>query len=205
MQYRRRDLLVSISRSAGACPPRSSNLNEKRPRPRDRTFFVPLAAWRGTGPRPTLAVAFLLARSAMACPSRVSRYSVSRRKPFINRSAGACPPRSSDLPGKRTRSRGRGRFLCRSQHSEGQALALRWQWRFLCPLARWPVPRAFLGILCRAENPSLTVARGPVPRDRPTDTKNARGPEAADVFCAARSMARDRPSPYVGRGVSSVL
>ena len=36
-------------------------------------------------------------------------------------------------------------------------------------------------------------------------TKNARCPEAADVFYDVRSMARDRPSPYVGRGVSSVL
>ena len=114
-------------------------------------------------------------------------------------------PRDRPTSTKNARGQGTGRFLCRSQHGEGQALALRWPWRFFCPVARWPVPCAFRGILCRAENPSLTVARGPVPRERPTDTKNARGPEAAAVFCAARSMARDRPSPYVGGGVSSVL
>ena len=65
-----------------------------------------LAAWRGTGPRPTLAVAFPLSFSTMACAPRVSRYSVLRRKPFLNRSAGACPPRSSDLNEKRPRSKG---------------------------------------------------------------------------------------------------
>ena len=37
--------------------------------------------------------------------------SVSRQKPSIHRSAGACPPRSSDLHEKRPMSRGRGRFL----------------------------------------------------------------------------------------------
>ena len=55
--------------------------------------------------------------------------------------------------------------------------------------------------LYRAENPPITVARGPVPRDCPICTENARCPEAAAVFCDARSLARDRPSPYVGRGI----
>ena len=69
---------------------------------------------------------------------------VSRRKPSNYRSAGACPPRSSDLHEKRPMPRGRGRFLSRSLHGEGQALALRWQRRFLCLVARGPVPHAFL-------------------------------------------------------------
>ena len=49
------------------------------------------------------------------------------------------------------------------QHGEGQALALRGR-------------RAVF----RLRNPLGTIARGPVPRERPVD----------------RSMARDRPSPY---------
>ena len=45
------------------------------------------------------------------------------------------------------------------------------------------------------------VARGPVPRDLSAETKNARSPEAMDVFCSDRCVARDRPSPYGGRRI----
>ena len=40
-------------RSAGACPPRSANLCEKRQHPKDHGCFAQTGAWRGTGPRPT--------------------------------------------------------------------------------------------------------------------------------------------------------
>ena len=40
------------------------------------------------------------------------------------------------------------------------------------------------------------VARGPVPRDLSAETRNVRSPEAMDVCCHDRCMARDRPSPY---------
>ncbi|RKU32141.1 hypothetical protein C6495_11495 [Candidatus Poribacteria bacterium] len=42
----------------------------------------------------------------------------------------------------------------------------------------------------------FTVARGPVPRERSTQTKNVRSPETTDVCCEDRRTARDRPSPY---------
>ena len=57
-----------------------------------------------------------------------------RRKPSLHRSAGACPPRSPDRHEKRPIPRGRGRFLSRSMHGEGQALSLRWPGHF--PLSR---------------------------------------------------------------------
>ena len=41
------------------------------------------------------------------------------------RSAGACPPRSTDLGEKRPQPRDHGCFLLRPVHGEGQALALR--------------------------------------------------------------------------------
>ena len=44
--------------------------------------------------------------------------------PFY-RSAGACPPRASELREKWPQSRTHGHFLSRSMHGEGQALALR--------------------------------------------------------------------------------
>ena len=46
------------------------------------------------------------------------------------------------------------------RHGEGQALALRWQ-------------EGVLG----------DVARGPVPRELPNETRNVRSPEATDVCC----------------------
>ena len=46
-------------------------------------------------------------------------------KRCCSRSAGACPPRFSDLGEKRPQPRDHGRFLSRSTHGEGQALALR--------------------------------------------------------------------------------
>ena len=60
--------------------------------------------WRGTGPRPTVRVAFFY-RSAGACPPRWLK------RCYFHRSAGACPPRS----------------LERANAGEGQALALRWR------------------------------------------------------------------------------
>ena len=44
---------------------------------------------------------------------------------FGHRSAGACPPRSLNLCGKRPKPRDHGGLLLRSVHDEGQALALR--------------------------------------------------------------------------------
>ena len=44
---------------------------------------------------------------------------------ICDRSAGACPPRSTDLGGKRSHPRDHGRLLLRPVHGEGQALALR--------------------------------------------------------------------------------
>ena len=106
------------------------------------------------------------------------------------RSAGACPPRSLDLCGKRPQPRdtdvccaARGMARDRpSPYGEGR--------RF------------------------FTVARGPVPRDLSTAAENVRSPETTDVCCAARGMARDRPSPYgeteaalhtVARGLSPAI
>ena len=40
------------------------------------------------------------------------------------------------------------------------------------------------------------VARGPVPRNLQTETRNARSPETTDVCCHDLRTARDRPSPY---------
>ena len=62
-------------RSAGACPPRSPDPRENR----TQTVSLPIEAWRGTGPRPTV-----------------------RGRRCFHRSAGACPPRSFDLREKRT-------------------------------------------------------------------------------------------------------
>ena len=56
---------------------------------------------------------------------------------------------------------------------EGQALALRYKGRCCGP-----------------------VARGPVPRNLPTETRNARSPVTTDVCCHDPRTARDRPSPY---------
>ena len=66
-----------------------------------RQFLVPIEAWRGTGPRPT----------------------VKERHPFLARSAGACPPRAFDL--RENRSLAKAVFPFRPRHGEGQALALR--------------------------------------------------------------------------------
>ena len=60
-----------FNRSAGACPPRSPDLREKRT---PTNAVSSTEAWRGTGPRPT----------------------VNGDGPAY-RSAGACPPRSFDL------------------------------------------------------------------------------------------------------------
>ena len=65
-------------------------------------------AWRGTGPRPT-----------------------GGGRSFRCRSAGACPPRSLDLCGKRPQPRDPGCLSLRPTHGEGQALALRAMRRFL--------------------------------------------------------------------------
>ena len=50
------------------------------------------------------------------------------------------------------------------------------------------------------QNATVTVVRGPVPRDLPTYAKNARNPKTTDVCCHDRRMARDRPSPYGEKG-----
>ena len=63
-------------RSAGACPPRSPDLREKRTP--TKTVFLSIGARRGTGPRPTVIGT------------------------FFHRSVGACPPRSLAGPGDRS-------------------------------------------------------------------------------------------------------
>ena len=63
------------------------------------------------------------------------------RKPHFFRSAGACPPRSTDRNEKRPQPRDYGRLLSRPTHGEGQALALRWEEGLLGAVARGPVPR----------------------------------------------------------------
>ena len=63
-------------------------------------------------------------------------------------------------------------------------------------VARGPVPRE---CSIQTKNATVTVARGPVPRNLSAETKNARSPETTDVYCHDRCMARDRPSPYGGR------
>ena len=40
----------------------------------------------------------------------------------------------------------------------------------------------------------FTVARGPVPRDLPTETKTVRSPETTDGFCDILGMARETRS-----------
>ena len=66
---------------------------------------------------------------------------IPERKRHGYRSAGACPPRSLNRNEKRPQPRGHGRFLPRSMHGEGQALALRWQEGLLGDVARGPVSR----------------------------------------------------------------
>ena len=46
-----------------------------------------------------------------------------------------------------------------------------------------------------------TRIREGFPRALSTAAENARSPEATDVCCSARCMARDRPSPYGERGL----
>ena len=48
----------------------------------------------------------------------------------------------------------------------------------------------------KSKNAISIVARGPVPRDRPSCAKNGRSPELTAIFFHDRCMARDRPSPY---------
>ena len=75
-----------------------------------------IAAWRGTGPRPTVfgAVSAWRGTGPALRPTEIHKVTVARgpvpRDRLGYRRAGACPPRS--------------------QHSEGQALALRYSVRF---------------------------------------------------------------------------
>ena len=64
---------------------------------------------------------------APACPSDCSSGACSRsgQDLLYYRSAGACPPRSTDLGEKRPQPRDHGCFLLRPVHGERQALALR--------------------------------------------------------------------------------
>ena len=57
------------------------------------------------------------------------------------RSAGACPPRTTDLGGKRPQPRVHGRSLLRSARGEGQALPSGGKRGVLGAVARGPVPR----------------------------------------------------------------
>ena len=101
-------------RSAGACPPRSLKRNEKRPQPkRPRTFAVNTEARRG---KPARMRVWHARAQALRCAARFSTF---------HRSAGACPPRSTDLNENRPQPGGHGRFLFRPRYGEGQALALR--------------------------------------------------------------------------------
>ena len=62
--------------------------------------------------------------------------------------------------------------------------------------------RSHARVACEGPSPTVKagfsppVARGPVPRDLSPSAENARSPEATDVCCSDRCMARDRPSPY---------
>ena len=64
-----------------------------------------------------------------------------RRSPISYRSAGACPPRSTDLGEKRPQPRNHEWLLSRPTRGEGQALALREGEVLFVPVARGPVPR----------------------------------------------------------------
>ena len=87
------------------------------------------------------------------------------------RSAGACPPRSSNLREKRMSAKAFSPVEAR----------------------RGTGPRPTVS------STFFPVARGPVPRDRPTCAKNACQP----MLFPGRGPARDRPSPYGKRHVFS--
>ena len=101
---------------------------------------------------------FILANVAFFCQGYFAK-----KKRCCYRSAGACPPRSTDRNENRPQPKGPGRFLLRPKHGEGQALALRCAARFstfhrsagACP------PRSVHG----AGNPLACVCgiRGPTP------------------------------------------
>ena len=89
-----------------------------------RPFSFTTDAWRGTGPRPTVKGDGFLFLTVARGP--VPRETLNRAEmvPFY-RSAGACPPRASELHEKWPQPRTHGHFLSRSMPGEGQALALR--------------------------------------------------------------------------------
>ena len=171
----------SLARSAGACPPRSPDLREKRTptnrfpdrgTARDRPSpygkrHVFLSSRGGLSPAsvdlrenhpPTNAVS-----STEAWRGTGPRPTV-KGDGLVYRRAGACPPRSPDL---------------RENCTPTQAVSLPTEAR------RGPVPRPTVsGTLF------FTVARGPVPRDRPTYAENAR---------------RQRPFPQPRHGEGQAL
>ena len=98
---------ASFHRSAGACPPRSRNQTKNVRSLEAPDVFFTIAAWRGTGPRPTVNgddfLFFTVARGPV--------------------------PRDLSQNEKRPQPRDHGRFLLRPVHGEGQALALRYRRR----------------------------------------------------------------------------
>ncbi len=52
----------------------------------------------------------------------------------------------------------------------------------------------FVNVISRKKNAAATVARGPVPSDLSAETRNVRSPEAMDVCCHDRCMARETRS-----------
>ena len=102
-------------RSAGACPPRSLSHRKPSAPPMSRPFSVLSAAWRGTGPRPTLEGRFSTVfneirrchRSAGACPPR----SLSRRKPSAVPMSRAFSVLSDAWRGTGPRPTGKGAIL----------------------------------------------------------------------------------------------
>ena len=157
----------------------------RRPKP----FPVPIDAWRGTGPRPTVKGNALAYRSAGACPPRSFDPREKRTQTkavfptvawrgtgprptvigtFFHRSAGACPPRSHDLRENRT-----------------------------------PTKAVFLIVAWRGTGPRPTVngggliyrSAGACP-PRSFDPRENRTPTKA-VFRADRGMAREGPRPTV--------
>ena len=101
-----------------------------------------------------------------------------KKKRCCYRSAGACPPRSLKQNEKRPQPKSPWTFFETLGTARDRP-------------SPYGARRGFL---------RFTVARGPVPRDLPTETKTVRSPETPDGFCDDRGTARDRPSPYGERG-----
>ena len=149
-------------------PPRSHDPRKKRTQTK---ALSQTEAWRGTGPRPTVS------------------------NTLFHRSAGACPPRSQT----RAKNARKPKPFPKPRHGEGQALALRAAARFFI-VARGPVPRDRQSARKPHANQSHFPNRG-MARDRPSPY----GKQHVVLTVARGLVPRERPSRPTNRGHVSFL